>query len=61
MSATYSVGTGPICPYCNHLHRADDPFFYNEDNEEMDCDGCGRTFHMEIGHTVSWNCSEIEE
>lgn len=35
-----------ICPYCES--SIDDPWYYDEDDEEAVCPECGRTFELEI-------------
>lgn len=35
-----------ICPYCES--SIDDPWYYDEDDEEVECPECKRTFELEI-------------
>lgn len=57
MSERYSTA-GPICPHCEHQHRADEPFYFDEDNIEMECERCNKPFAMEVYHSTSWTTSE---
>ena len=59
MDETYST-EGPICPYCDHKHRADDPFYYDERNDEMECERCEKSFVMRVSHSTSWSCEAID-
>ena len=45
---------GPICPYCSHRHRADEPFYFDEDMVAMDCESCDRDFTCEVFTQTSW-------
>lgn len=60
MSDTYSTD-GPICPYCDHHHRADDPAFYDERAETFDCDNCQKPFKMYVYTSTSWTCGPLDE
>ena len=53
MEALYST-IGPICPHCEHQHRADEPFYFDEDTTEMECDHCSASFRVEVYHSTSW-------
>lgn len=56
MSAlTYST-IGPICPECGHKHRADEPFYFDEDMVVMDCEHCERDFAVQVFTQTSWTC-----
>lgn len=35
-----------ICPYCES--SIDDPWYYDEDEDEIECPDCKRTFEVEI-------------
>lgn len=50
---TYST-FGPICPYCEHQHEADEPFYFDEGTTGMDCEHCDRPFGVEVYHSTSW-------
>lgn len=49
---------GPKCPYCGRQFTADEACYYDELRyTQDDCDECGRTFDVEVYHSVSWRCS----
>lgn len=52
--------TGPVCPNCGEVHNPDDSFFYNED-EELDCIECDRTFIFSCRISHSWTSRKSEE
>jgi len=53
---TYSI-EGPQCPYCLTQFTADEPHYYDEMNYTDDeCDACGKTFKVQVFHSVSWTC-----
>lgn len=57
---TYSH-EGPECPYCGRQHTADDGHYYDEYNyTEQECDGCEKTFKVEVCLEASWTCHPIE-
>lgn len=58
MSDTYST-KGPICPYCSHEHLADEPFFFDEGLESMECDKCQKEFRVEAYMRWSWSCEPL--
>lgn len=61
MTDTYST-EGPQCPYCERQYTADDAGYYDEQNyTEETCDECGKTFDVEVYHSVSWSCYTREE
>lgn len=53
MGEEYST-YGPICPYCEHQHRADDPVYFDERTTEMQCDHCEKEFAVRIYTSTSW-------
>lgn len=53
MGQEYSTA-GPICPHCNHHHRADEPFYYDEDMTVMDCERCDGDFDVRVYTQTSW-------
>lgn len=55
---TYSTA-GPICPYCEHKHRADEPFYFDEDMTRMDCEACDRGFDVHVYTQTSWTTSAL--
>ena len=57
MKDTYST-EGPKCPYCEHQHVPDDPFYYDEYLTEMECGKCERTFCVQVEHSTSWTANE---
>jgi transposase-like protein len=58
---TYS-NQGPQCPYCDRQYTADDSFYYDESGyTEETCDECGKTFDVEVCHTVAWSCVQRDE
>ena len=55
---TYSTD-GPICPHCERRFTPDDSSYYDQyQMTEIECDQCGKTFKVEVEHSVSWPCSE---
>lgn len=46
--------TGPICPHCGHEHQAEGPSFYDESNDQFDCDRCGEVFTCLVSTSTSW-------
>lgn len=53
---------GPKCPYCAHQYTADEPHYYNESSyTEEDCNGCGKTFSVEVYTSTSWACETVED
>lgn len=58
MAESHYSTTGPICPYCGHQHRADEPFYFDESNCDMECESCDRSFAMSIYHSTSWTTEE---
>lgn len=51
---------GPICPHCDHQHQADDPSYYNEDMDRMDCDHCCKEFLVRVYTSTSWTTGKDE-
>lgn len=52
---------GPQCPYCGRQYTADEGHYYDESNyTKEDCDECGRTFSVEVHHSTSWACTQID-
>lgn len=45
---------GPICPHCGHQHRADEPFYFDEDMVRMDCEACDRDFEVRVYTSTNW-------
>lgn len=46
---------GPKCPYCGRQYTADEPYFYDVNKyTEQECDQCGKTFDVEVCHSVDW-------
>lgn len=42
------------CPYCDHEHSLDKPYFYNKELESMDCDNCGQEFLISVYIDWKW-------
>lgn len=59
MSGLYST-EGPICPYCNHQHCADEPFYFDEDMARMDCEHCDRDFDVRVFTQTSWTTTSTQ-
>jgi hypothetical protein len=59
-SETYSL-EGPQCPYCLRQYTADDPAYYSEKYTEEVCDNCNRKFSVEVYHSTSWTCEQIDD
>jgi hypothetical protein len=55
MQETYET-KGPRCPYCQHLHQPDEPFYWSEETTDMECEHCDRGFEMELFVSYSWTC-----
>lgn len=53
MSEQYST-FGPICPHCEHQHRADEAFMFDEGTDGMDCEACDKPFRMRVYNSTSW-------
>lgn len=55
----------PTCPYCNH--EIEEWYFkFDDDDSEVDveCDGCGKTYELEINRSISfdsWGQAEKKE
>lgn len=58
--STYST-IGPECPYCGDIVTTDDPAYFSTEYVTDTCVSCGKTFNVEVNHTTSWSCEEIEE
>lgn len=52
---TYNTDA-PECPYCGHKQQHDGGYLYDEDLTEIECDGCQRTYDVEVFHRTSWTC-----
>ncbi len=53
---------GPKCPYCARQYTADEPHYYDEMNfTDMECDGCGKTFNVEVYTSTSWTCTALPD
>lgn len=51
---------GPICLYCNHQHRADEAFYFDESMIAMDCESCERDFDVRVYISTSWSTAARE-
>jgi len=51
---------GPVCPYCKHLHPADEAFFYEEEGFDYDCHNCEQPFRVAVHTTTTWTGYEPE-
>jgi transposase-like protein len=58
MAETHFSTDGPICPYCKHEHKADEPYYYDEEMTRMDCDACERDFDVRVHVRTSWSTQE---
>ena len=56
---TYS-DSGPICHYCNYLHKPDEGYFYGEDFTEHYCYSCDSEFNVDVYVSYSWTCTKRE-
>lgn len=57
---TYST-SGPECPYCGRQYTPDEAYYYDESNfTEQECDGCEKTFKVEVCNSTSWTCRPID-
>lgn len=54
MDSRHYSTEGPICPYCGHKHRADEPFYFDEEMAAMDCEACDRDFAVQVYTSTSW-------
>ena len=59
MVDSYST-IGPICPHCDHQHRADEAFYFDESMTAMDCDHCERDFAVRVYTQTSWTAKKRE-
>lgn len=52
-----------ICPYCKHIHDNEDPeFLYQQrENEEFECERCGRKFILNSDFTWWYTTTPIKE
>lgn len=57
MSETFEIGVGPRCPDCGHLHQPDEPSYFDESTDELECFSCGATFDVYVHVTTSWRCT----
>lgn len=51
---------GPVCPFCQHLHVADEAFFYEEEGFDYDCHSCEQSFRVAVYTRTTWTSSEME-
>lgn len=57
---TYSTD-GPVCPHCRRQYTPDEPHYFDEKGyTKEECDGCGKTFAVEVFTQTSWTCQPIE-
>lgn len=59
MIHTYET-RGARCPYCQHLHEADESYWYDEMLTEHECDDCGKTFEVRVYTSTSWSCEPLK-
>ncbi len=58
---TYSTD-GPQCPHCGRQFTPDEASYYDEMKyTEDECDECGKTFRVEVHHSVAWACEPVNE
>lgn len=60
MPSTFET-SGPRCPHCQHLHRADEPLYFDEAMTEWECEACMVTFAMRVFTQTSWSCTPLPE
>jgi len=53
MSGHFST-YGPICPHCGHQHSPDEPFYFDETTDEMECEHCAALFDVRIYTSTNW-------
>lgn len=59
MADKYST-EGPICPHCERQYTADEPYYFDESNyTSQECDGCGKTFSVQVYTSTSWTCEAM--
>ncbi len=51
---------GPRCPYCDWLHSPDEPFYWDEDTSEMECERCDKEFDLQVHTTTCWTSHRKE-
>lgn len=61
MSERHYSTEGPICPYCEHQHQADDPYYFDEGTENMLCEHCDRDFPVRVFTQTSWTTALWED
>jgi len=52
---TYNT-SGPECPFCHYVHGALEPWAYDENGGDVDCESCGKRFFMSPSCSWSWTC-----
>ncbi len=56
---TYS-NDGAECPYCHKVTRPDgEPFFYNDDRNEIECGWCEKPFTFTYFRRDSWTSKPL--
>lgn len=52
-----------ICPYCKHIHDNEDPEFLYQprENEEFECERCGRKFLLSSDFNWWYTTTPAEE
>lgn len=51
------------CPYCENVHEEWWEYIDFEDDEQefdMDCEDCGKSFHLSMYTTRTFNCDKKE-
>jgi hypothetical protein len=61
VSERHYSNTGPICPYCEYKHRADEAFYFDEDLTDLCCHSCGKDFRVRVDVLWSWNTRKDED
>lgn len=57
----FSSEVGPICPYCEYQHIANDIDYYVQKPKEFVCHNCNKRFVMVGNVEWSWETVRIEE
>jgi len=48
----------PVCPWCGHEYTNDG---WADEECDMDCDECGKMFHVEVTYDVTYSTEKTEE
>jgi len=49
----------PVCPH--RKERQSDAWEWGHESQEVDCQSCGKTFHMDVDVSVTYSTHKIKE